>query len=103
MTTRAGVLSTSYVAWGVIIAVAALVAGKVGIAGAPSFDLRALLYGGEALKGWFATFWFVTCLVAALGIYNLMRLRFEPDSSAMLIAMAAITIVAGMIAPHSLP
>jgi hypothetical protein len=45
----------------------------VGFPGGGRPGVRYLLYGGAALKGLFATFWFVTCLFASLLIYNTIR------------------------------
>jgi fucose 4-O-acetylase-like acetyltransferase len=101
---RLQTLAVPYIAW---MAVAVCVSVLVQTAGLPSGGrpgLRYMLYGGAALKGLFATFWFVTCLFATLLIYNLIRNSFGGPLNAKVIAAVAVCAAAGgVIARHSLP
>ena len=97
-------LAVPYFAWMIVAVCVAVTLQMVGLPGGGRPGVRYLLYGGAALKGLFATFWFVTCLFASLLIYNTIRNGLGGPLNAKVVAAVAICAIVGItISRHTLP
>lgn len=100
---RAKSLLIPYISWGLLISALVVCAASIGLPGSTPQGPKNLVLGGAWLTGWYATFWFVTCLFVASGAYNFLRHRYAAASISMTVVMALTLPFGVLMAPHRLP